>query len=136
MTTARLWFQQGSNAKCHVCHQTMYSRNSETSRSSMGASSILGFEMPKGVATTSRTAAYGRAVFAWAVKRGAVRTNPFPDLPVAKGVGKRERVLSDQEIAEIWRAAGDAAWPYYLRADAADVSARLRERGWAPYRLR
>ena len=87
--------------------QTMYSRNSETSRSSMGASSILGFEMPKGVATTSRTAAYGRAVFAWAVKRGAVRTNPFPDLPVAKGVGKRERVLSDQEIAEIWRAAGD-----------------------------
>jgi len=28
------------------------------------------------------------------------------------GVAKRERVLSDTEIAEIWRAAGDAARPY------------------------
>ena len=28
------------------------------------------------------------------------------------GVAKRERVLSDTEIAEIWRAAGDAASPY------------------------
>ena len=45
----------------------------------------------------------------WAVKRGAVRVNPFADLPVAKSIAKRERVLSDQEIAEIWRAAGDAA---------------------------
>jgi integrase len=67
---------------------------------------------PKGVAMTSRTAAYGRAAFAWAMKRGAVSTNPFADLPVAKSVGKRERVLSDHEIAEIWRAAGDAAWPF------------------------
>jgi integrase len=67
---------------------------------------------PKGVAMTSRTTAYGRAAFAWAVKRGAVRTNPFADLPVAKNVGKRERVLSDHEVAEIWRAAGEAASPY------------------------
>ena len=61
---------------------------------------------------TGRTAAYGRAAFAWAVKRGAVRVNPFADLPVAKSIAKRERVLSDAEIAEIWRAAGDAASPY------------------------
>ena len=43
-------------------------------------------------------------------RRGAA--NPFADLPVAKGIAKRERVLSDEEIAEIWRAAGDAASPY------------------------
>jgi len=67
---------------------------------------------PKGAAMTGRTAAYGRAAFGWAVKRGAVRVNPFADLPVAKGIAKRERVLSDAEIAEIWRAAGDAASPY------------------------
>ena len=67
---------------------------------------------PKGAAMTGRTAAYGRAAFAWAVKRGAVRVNPFADLPVAKGIAKRERVLSDAEIAEVWRAAGDAASPY------------------------
>jgi integrase len=67
---------------------------------------------PKGAAMTGRTAAYGRAAFAWAVKRGAVRVNPFAELPVAKGIAKRERALSDAEIAEIWRAAGDAASPY------------------------
>jgi integrase len=67
---------------------------------------------PKGTAITGRTAAYGRAAFAWAMKRGAVQHNPFADLPIAKSVARRERVLSDQEIAEIWRAAGDAASPY------------------------
>ena len=66
----------------------------------------------KGAAMTGRTAAYGRAAFGWAVKRGAVRVNPFADLPVAKSIAKRERVLSDAEIADIWRAAGDAASPY------------------------
>jgi integrase len=66
----------------------------------------------KGGAITGRTAAYGRAAFAWAVKRGALSVNPFADLPIAKSVVKRERVLSDTEIAEIWRAAGDAASPY------------------------
>ena len=67
---------------------------------------------PKGAAMTGRTAAYGRAAFAWAVKRGAVQANPFAALPIDKAIAKRERVLSDQELAEIWRAAGDAAAPY------------------------
>ena len=71
-----------------------------------------GTDKPKGAAMTGRTAAYGRAAFAWAVKRGAVNANPFEALPIAKSIAKRERVLSDEEIAEIWRAAGDAASPY------------------------
>jgi integrase len=66
----------------------------------------------KGIAMTGRTAAYGRAAFSWAVKRGMVPTNPFAHLPVAKSITKRERVLSDQELAEIWRATGVAAAPY------------------------
>jgi hypothetical protein len=57
---------------------------------------------------TGRTAAYGRAAFAWATKRGIGQTNPFADLPVSKAVAERERVLSDDEIAEIWRAAAEA----------------------------
>jgi integrase len=44
--------------------------------------------------------------------RGAVHTNPFADLPVAKGVAKRERVLADDETGEIWRAATKAATPF------------------------
>jgi integrase len=46
------------------------------------------------------------------VKRGALSVNPFADLPISKSVAKRERVLTDTEIAQIWRAAGDAALPY------------------------
>jgi integrase len=61
---------------------------------------------------TGRTAAYGRAAFSWAVKRGAVHANPFAALPIAKGIAKRERVLTDDEIGEIWRAAGKAAAPF------------------------
>jgi len=41
-----------------------------------------------------------------------VHTNPFKDLPVTKSVGTRERVLSDEELAEIWRAASDTPLPY------------------------
>jgi integrase len=61
---------------------------------------------------TGRTAAYGRAAFAWAVKRGMVQTNPFADLPVSTASAKRERLLSDDEIAEIWRAAGGTRSPF------------------------
>jgi integrase len=77
-----------------------------------GRKATNGTDKPKGAAMTGRTAAYGRAAFAWAVKRGAVAANPFAALPIAKGIAKRERVLSDEEIAEIWRAAGKVAAPY------------------------
>jgi integrase len=46
------------------------------------------------------------------VKRGVVPANPFANLPIGKSIAKRERVLSDDEIREIWCAAGDAAAPY------------------------
>ena len=69
-------------------------------------------DKPKGTAMTGRTAAYGRAAFGWAVKRGMVAANPFADLPITKSIAKRERVLSDQEIAEIWTAASKAAAPF------------------------
>jgi integrase len=71
-----------------------------------------GSAKPKGAAMTGRTAAYGRAAFAWAVKRGMVQANPFAELPVDKSITKRERVLSDDEIAEIWRPAGEASSSY------------------------
>ena len=54
-------------------------------------------------AMAARTAAYGKAAYGWAVKRGAISTNPFVNLPVAPTV-KRERTLSDDELAAIWRA--------------------------------
>ena len=54
-------------------------------------------------AMAARTAAYGKAAYGWAVKRGAIPANPFVNLPVASPA-RRERVLSDDELAAIWRA--------------------------------
>jgi integrase len=67
---------------------------------------------PKGTAIAGRTAAYGRAAFAWALKRGMISANPFADLPISKNASKRERVLSDDEIGEIWRAVAKIGVPY------------------------
>jgi integrase len=66
----------------------------------------------RGIGITGRTAAYGRACFAWAMKRGTVRSNPFAELPWPTAITKRDRVLSDDEAAAIWHAAGEAAPPY------------------------
>ena len=62
------------------------------------------------VAMAARTAAYGKAAYGWAVKRGALFANPFLNLPVAPAP-QRERVLSDDELAAIWRAT-DGAGPF------------------------
>lgn len=49
-----------------------------------------------------QTAAYGRAAYGWALKRGAIKTNPFTALPVTSTV-RRERTLDDIELAKVWR---------------------------------
>jgi integrase len=54
-------------------------------------------------AMAARTASYGKAAFGWGVKRGALAVNPFTALPVAPTT-KRDRVLSDDELAAVWRA--------------------------------
>jgi integrase len=51
----------------------------------------------------AQTAAYGKAAYGWAVKRGSVASNPFANLPTVP-TAKRERVLFDDELAAIWRA--------------------------------
>jgi integrase len=54
-------------------------------------------------AMAGRTAAYGRACYHWAVKRGSLASNPFQDLPLTP-IAKRERVLTDDELRAIWEA--------------------------------
>jgi integrase len=54
-------------------------------------------------AMASRTAAYGRACYQWAVKRGSLESNPFANLPLTP-VAKRERVLTDADLAAVWKA--------------------------------
>jgi len=54
-------------------------------------------------AMSARTAAYGRAAFTWAMKRGTLDVNPFANLPVTP-TEKRDRVLTDDELTALWRA--------------------------------
>ncbi|MBV9289151.1 MAG: integrase arm-type DNA-binding domain-containing protein [Hyphomicrobiales bacterium] len=61
-------------------------------------------------AMATRTAAYGRACYHWALKRGSLAVNPFHDLPL-EPVAKRERVLTDDELRSIWQAT-DGAGPF------------------------
>jgi integrase len=58
-------------------------------------------------AMAARTAAYGRACFQWAIRRGSINSNPFVDLPL-KPVIRRERVLTDTELRAIWQATAKA----------------------------
>lgn len=56
--------------------------------------------------------AYARACFGWAEKRGKVPSNPFANLPDAPTGGARERVLSDEELSDVWTAADTLGYPF------------------------
>lgn len=62
-------------------------------------------------AMAARTVAYGRAAFAWALKREAVTINPFEaqDVPT---VAARDRVLTDEELGVVWKTAVAAGQPF------------------------
>jgi integrase len=62
--------------------------------------------------TAGRTMAYARACFSWAAALGKVLGNPFAGLPIDAGTTERERVLTDDEIAEVWAAAGILPYPF------------------------
>lgn len=51
----------------------------------------------------NRTAAYGRACYSWAVKRGRLTENPFEGIPSPATNGSRDRVLNDAEIGAVAR---------------------------------
>ena len=60
----------------------------------------------------SRTAAYARACYSWAVKRGHLEGNPFANLPIPAANKSRDRVLGDDEIATVYKSAGTLGYPF------------------------
>ena len=63
-------------------------------------------EATVGHAIASRTAAYGRACFAWGIKHQLVQSNPFAAVPTDDfRTEARDRVLTDGELVAVWRAA-------------------------------
>ena len=63
-------------------------------------------------AMASRTLAYGRACYSWAEKRGRLSSNPFLGLPIKTATASRDRVLADDEIGTIYRAALKLGFPF------------------------
>ena len=59
-----------------------------------------------GDTTARRVMGYARSAYGWARKRGSVAVNPFEGLPPIGREISRDRVLTAEEIAAIWKAAG------------------------------
>jgi integrase len=51
-------------------------------------------------------------LFRWAVGRGIIETNPMADLPKPGSAVKRDRVLNDDELRAVWKAAEKTPWPF------------------------
>jgi integrase len=52
-------------------------------------------------------------VFRWAEKRGKVQTNPFHGLPdIPTGSRDRDRVLTDDELDDVWATTGTMPYPW------------------------
>ena len=60
-----------------------------------------------GAPSANRAKAALSPYFGWLLSKGRVDSNPFAYTPNAIEKGSRERVLSDTELAAIWRACGD-----------------------------
>ena len=50
--------------------------------------------------------------FAWAIERSLVEVNPAAGVAKPALEASRDRVLDDQELAAIWRATDEMAWPW------------------------
>jgi integrase len=59
-----------------------------------------------------RVHAYVHRFFRWCVGRDILEESPATDLPKPGVEIARDRVLSDVELAAVWNAAGELAWPF------------------------
>jgi integrase len=59
-----------------------------------------------------RLHAYLHRLFAWAIGRGIIETNPLANADRPAQENKRDRVLSDDELVKVWNAAERVGWPY------------------------
>jgi len=64
------------------------------------------------VTMARRLHAHLHRLFRWSVGRGIIESNPMADLPKVGSETKRDRVLTDAELAKVWRAADEMGWPF------------------------
>jgi len=53
-----------------------------------------------------------RTVFAWALSRSLIEVDPSAGVPAPAKPKARDRVLSDEELKALWRAASEMSWPW------------------------
>jgi integrase len=64
-------------------------------------------EVASGTVARNRVRSSLSAFFVWAVTEGLIEVNPVAGTAKAEEGGSRDRVLTDKELAEVWRCAGD-----------------------------
>jgi integrase len=62
--------------------------------------------------TARRLHSHLHRLFKWSVGRGIIAANPMADLPKPGSENKRERVLTNEEIVKVWKAASELRWQY------------------------
>jgi integrase len=62
--------------------------------------------------TANKVLVMTRRLFAWGLDRGLVESNPAADIRRPGREQSRDRVLTDQELAAVWHAAGELGWPW------------------------
>ena len=62
--------------------------------------------------TANRTLSAVRKMFAWAMERDIVATSPCAGVKPPAPEKARDRVLSDAELSEVWRAADELGYPF------------------------
>ena len=65
-----------------------------------------------GETNARRVRSYGAAMYGWAIKEELLTFNPFAAVRRKGKDASRDRVLTDVEIGEVWRAAGALGWPW------------------------
>lgn len=56
--------------------------------------------------------AYASVLFGWAAKRGDIAANPLKDMAKPEAPKARERVLTDDELAAVWKASATSVEPF------------------------
>ena len=60
----------------------------------------------------NRTLSVAKRLFSWCLQRGLVETSPVAPLRAPNNERSRDRVLSSDELAEIWQATGQLGYPF------------------------
>ena len=71
------------------------------------ARQVMRIERESGVATATAARSALSAMFVWAMRTGVAQHNPLIGAYAPDAAPSRDRVLSDSELAAVWRACGD-----------------------------